>query len=101
MPALQTHPFFKMGLPPYQSDGVLEEFWDHKFILEGISRSSSPASCSKQIQIWWQLQLRGEDMLEAPLCTLHKAKILLHSQHRKPDFPVQPAAGCSCRSQGL
>lgn len=40
-------------------------------------------------------------MLEAPLCTLHKVKILLHSQYRKSDFPVQPAAGCSYRSQGL
>lgn len=61
---------------------------DHKFILEQTWRSSSPASCSKQIQIWWQLQFRDEDMLEAPLCTLHKVKILLHSQYRKPDFPV-------------
>lgn len=101
MPALQTCPFFMMGLPPYQSDGVLERFWDHKFILEGTLRSYSPASCSKQIKIWWQLQFRSEDMLEAPLCTLSKLKILLHSQYRKPDFPAQPAAGGSCRSQGL
>lgn len=101
MPALQTCPVFKIGLPPYQSDGALEGFWDHKFILEGTSRSSSPASCSKQNQTWWQLQFRDEDTLETPLCTVHKVKILVHIQYRKSDFPVQPAAGVSYRSQSL
>lgn len=87
-------------LPPYslmvswKDFRIINSFWKgpqgHLVQHPAQSKSKSGGNCSS-----------GVRMLEAHLCTVHKVKILLHSQDRKPDFPAQPAAGHSRRTQGL